>query len=132
MKDFRGASFVVVDIDTTLGKATQRLSATPAEPTSDDRGQLSREMVAYKGGMCQVCGYDRCLRALCFHHLDDATKSFHFAGSHCRSWRALTLELDKCVLLCQNCHAEVHAGLVPLPYSSGVSGRRTVTGVMSS
>lgn len=77
-----------------------------------DRTELKREMVAYKGGRCEACGYDRCLRALCFHHVDAASKRFHFAGSHLRSRRSLWAELDKCVLLCMNCHNELHAGLI--------------------
>ena len=55
------------------------------------------------------CGYNRCNRALTFHHLRD--KSFIISGSHTRSWEAILEELKKCVLLCQNCHNELHDGL---------------------
>jgi hypothetical protein len=64
-------------------------------------------MVEYKGGSCGLCGYDRCLRALDFHHLDPARKGFTLAGSHLRSWKALRAELDMCILVCSNCHAEL-------------------------
>jgi hypothetical protein len=43
-----------------------------------------------------------------FHHIDSASKRFMFAGSHLRCWNEIRTELDKCVLLCMNCHAEVH------------------------
>ena len=66
-------------------------------------------MVDYKGGRCERCGYDRCLRALCFHHVDPGAKRFRVAGSHLRSWASLTGELGSCVLLCHNCHAAEHA-----------------------
>jgi hypothetical protein len=72
-------------------------------------------MVEYKGGRCAACSYDRCLRALCFHHVDAKSKSFNFAGSHLRSRERLWEELDKCVLLCLNCHAEAHAGVIRIP-----------------
>jgi hypothetical protein len=72
-------------------------------------------MVDYKGGECQLCGYNRCLRALDFHHVDPATKRFHLAGSHNRSWESLRAELDKCLLVCSNCHDEIEAGKAQIP-----------------
>jgi hypothetical protein len=74
-----------------------------------DRVDLKRRMVEYKGGACERCGYSRCLSALCFHHVGE--KTFNVAGSHTRSWETLRRELDRCILLCQNCHCEVHASL---------------------
>lgn len=74
------------------------------------REALKRRMVDYKGGECELCGYAGCIRALCFHHIGE--KRFDIAGSHCRSWEAIRRELDECLLLCQNCHAEVHSGIV--------------------
>ncbi len=78
-----------------------------------NHGRFSRKdkMIEYKGGRCQLCGYARCNRALTFHHLDPQIKSFNFAGNHSRKWEAIQKELDKCILLCQNCHCEVHAGV---------------------
>ena len=73
------------------------------------RQALKRRMVEYKGGRCQLCGYARCLRALCFHHRSDSLKRFTIASSHLRSWDSLSRELDTCVLVCHNCHAGVHA-----------------------
>jgi hypothetical protein len=79
-------------------------------------------MIAYKGGRCQVCGYDKCPRSLCFHHSDADSKRFNFAGSHLRSRKSLWAELDKCVLLCMNCHNELHAGLIDMPRGAGADG----------
>jgi hypothetical protein len=64
-------------------------------------------MIAYMGGRCQRCGYDRCMAALSFHHVK-GNKRFTVAGNHHRSWSSLRAELDTCVLLCMNCHAEEH------------------------
>jgi hypothetical protein len=68
-------------------------------------------MVDYKGGGCCLCGYDGCLQALDFHHLDPAKKRFTIAGGHTRSWASLRTELDKCMLVCSNCHIELEPGV---------------------
>ena len=73
------------------------------------RKLLKAQAVAYKGGKCSRCGYARCLGALTFHHYD-GTKEFGIgAKGHTRSWAEVRSELDKCVLVCANCHAEIHA-----------------------
>lgn len=68
------------------------------------------ELVNYKGGKCNICGYDKCIEALAFHHLDPLEKDFTIGG---KSWgfEKLKLEADKCILLCSNCHIEVHQKL---------------------
>lgn len=72
------------------------------------RLRLKARAVEYKGGCCVVCGYSKCVSALHFHHIDESTKDFTI-GRNLRSWEKLKLELDKCELICANCHAEVHA-----------------------
>ena len=67
------------------------------------------------GGKCQVCGYNRCPKALDFHHKDESTKKFGISDQgYSRSWKAIEAEVDKCYLLCANCHREVHAGVMQL------------------
>ena len=61
---------------------------------------------------CKICGYDRCFAALDFHHLDPSTKEFVVAEMKNYSLARLKNEIDKCVLICANCHREVHAGLL--------------------
>ena len=65
--------------------------------------------VEYKGGKCIRCGYDKCLDVLMFHHRDPTVKSFTISTNHSRRWEVLKEELDKCDLLCLNCHGETHA-----------------------
>ncbi len=66
------------------------------------------------GGSCVVCGYDKCSSALEFHHLDPAEKEEKSrAGITRMSLSRLKEELRKCVLVCANCHREIHAGLHP-------------------
>jgi len=79
------------------------------------RRRAKATLVAEAGGSCRLCGYDKCLAALQFHHLDPREKSF--ALSLCgvtRSIEVLRREAAKCVLLCANCHAEVEAGYTEL------------------
>ncbi len=66
--------------------------------------------IEYKGGCCQSCGYKKCFKALEFHHKDPKEKDFNiFSKSHSRSWERVKNEIDKCMLVCANCHREIHA-----------------------
>lgn len=75
------------------------------------RFEFKLRCIAYKGGKCSLCGYCKCPRSLVFHHTDPEKKDFSVSGSHARSWESIKTELDKCVLLCTNCHGEVHEEL---------------------
>lgn len=70
------------------------------------RKRLKVKAVLYKGGKCIACSYDKCIWALEFHHRDRAEKSFSIAAPETRAWEKLRVELDKCDLLCANCHRE--------------------------
>lgn len=73
------------------------------------RRRTKERAVEYKGGSCQECGYDRSVAAMQFHHRDPSQKDFSIAASgNCRAWSKIATELDKCDLLCGNCHAEHH------------------------
>jgi predicted HNH restriction endonuclease len=71
---------------------------------------LRERVVAYLGGKCAICGYTYCTAALDAHHIDPLEKDFNIS-SRMTSWKAIVRELDKCILLCANCHREVHDGL---------------------
>ena len=83
----------------------------------DKRRKLIRKMaIEYKAGKCAICGYDKSINALEFHHLDSGKKDFGIsAKGYTRSWKQVKDELDKCILLCSNCHREVHDGITQLP-----------------
>src|SRR5437870_3786694 len=73
------------------------------------RKTLKRLAIQYKGGKCCRCGYNKCSEALTFHHCD-GNKAFGIgAKGYTRSWDTVKAELKKCLLLCANCHIEVHA-----------------------
>ena len=74
------------------------------------RKKLKQMAIAYKGGACQRCGYAACEAALTFHHTEPARKDLSLSGEGMtRSWQRVRAELDKCILLCANCHAEIHS-----------------------
>lgn len=75
------------------------------------RDERKRKCLEYKGSKCEKCGYSKCKRALTFHHTDATLKEFQISGNHARSWESTKKELDKCMLLCFNCHMEVHEEL---------------------
>ena len=79
------------------------------------RSKIKQLAIEYKGGQCYLCGYDRCASALEFHHIDPKEKSFGISQEGTtRSWEIVKNELDKCVLLCSNCHREVEAGMAKI------------------
>jgi ribosomal protein L30E len=69
------------------------------------------------GGSCQCCGYNNCDNALELHHLDPSQKEFGFGRLRAspKSLEVLKQELKKCVLVCSNCHREIHAGIKTVP-----------------
>jgi len=72
-----------------------------------------RALVRLCGGSCQVCGYDRCLRNLAWHHIDPSEKSFQISSEiFQRNPRFVILEAMKCILVCHNCHGEIHSNLI--------------------
>jgi len=61
------------------------------------------------GGHCAICGYDKCLVALEFHHKDPSQKEMAMNNIVRHNWTRVIEELKKCILLCANCHRETHA-----------------------
>ena len=68
------------------------------------------EAINLKGGCCERCGYKNNYAALCFHHKDTSTKNFGIDSRNLRmrKWDLILEELEKCSLLCHNCHMEEH------------------------
>jgi len=80
------------------------------------RKQIRQMAIDYKGSQCAICGYKECVQALEFHHINKDGKDFGIsAKGYTRSWDEVRKELDKCILLCANCHREVHEGITQLP-----------------
>ena len=93
-------------------RGTYRCVLCSQHHVAERRRRVKRILVDEAGGCCVMCGYDACIAALQFHHVDPQAKTF--ALSHEGVTRSLDRardEAQKCVLLCGNCHAEVEAGL---------------------
>jgi len=100
-----------------------RCRTCAVEHVTARRRRVKQILVEEAGGRCIVCGYDRCERALEFHHLDPSEKRFPLAHRGLSQGIAkLRAESAKCVLLCSNCHAEVESGLIDLPVRSAKPG----------
>jgi hypothetical protein len=76
----------------------------------DWRKRKKIELIKYKGGCCVYCGYKKSVAALQFHHLDPTKKDFSIS-SKSYSIERLKKEVDKCILICANCHIELHENL---------------------
>ena len=78
----------------------------------DFRQRLKERATYVMGNQCACCGYNKCIQALEFHHLNPEEKDFSFGANPNRSWQDTRNELQKCILVCANCHREIHYGLI--------------------
>ena len=77
------------------------------------RKKLRQMAIEVLGGKCISCGYCRDNTALDFHHIDENTKEFGLSDRGLtRSWLKIKNEIDKCILVCANCHREIHSGTI--------------------
>lgn len=76
----------------------------------NNRNRKKLELIQYKGGKCQDCGYDdlRFLSVFSFHHINPNEKEFSISRFSNHAIDFLKNEVDKCVLLCVRCHAIRH------------------------
>ena len=94
-------------------KTSYRCTKCATDSVIKRRKELIEKAKAYKGNCCQKCGYNKCDSALEFHHIDPSTKLFGISqDGSTRSWIRIKSEVDKCVLVCANCHREIHEGLI--------------------
>lgn len=88
-----------------------------SEAVTIKRRAIKEMLIKRAGGKCSKCGYDKCSRALEFHHSDPNEKDFGISKCLTKSIKKLKEETDKCILLCANCHAEEHQKLYEQGYS---------------
>ena len=97
------------------GAANQRQVCYNCLPDGEvlTRGVIMNLLRLKHGGECSICKYNRCLIALEFHHIDGDTKEFTISNDRLKVAEAVE-EAKKCVLVCANCHREIHAGMIDL------------------
>jgi transposase-like protein len=98
------------------GRGYYRCKRCRSEAVARRRRKVKTILVEEAGGRCCICGYDRFIGALAFHHLDPIDKRMPLsARGIAYALGTLREEAKKCALLCANCHAEVENGIVALP-----------------
>lgn len=82
------------------------------ENVSKWRKNLKRRALQLFDNKCVCCGYNKCSAALEFHHLEPEHKDFTLSSVYAnpKSWDVVVKELEKCALVCANCHREIHYG----------------------
>ncbi|NIT60184.1 MAG: hypothetical protein GWN00_29450 [Aliifodinibius sp.] len=74
------------------------------------RVAIKLKSIEYLGGKCERCGFDGHPAALQFHHRDPSKKIFRISNAYKYNWETkIVLELEKCELVCANCHAVEHS-----------------------
>ena len=73
------------------------------------RRNMKIQAIKLLGGKCSICGYNRCLDALEFHHEDPSKKDFKLGSGNTMSWKEYKKEALKCKIVCSNCHKEIHS-----------------------
>lgn len=90
------------------------------------RNRQKQKAVEYLGGECSICGYKKSLAALEFHHIDPTKKDWNPSRVMSYRWDIIKSELDKCKLLCSNCHRELHQGITEFSLRRSPSGQKKV------
>lgn len=93
-----------------LENSIRVINKTKSQAVIDWRVRKKIELVEYKGGCCEKCGYNKSIGALQFHHIDPRIKDFQISGKS-YSFERLKKEVDKCIMVCANCHIEIHEEL---------------------
>lgn len=94
------------------GKSRALCKICSRKSKNDRNNKLKKWAVDLLGGSCSVCGYNKCIGALDFHHTDPSKKDFSIADK--KSKTAIESELEKCIVVCKNCHSEIHAGITKI------------------
>lgn len=85
-------------------ESSLRCSKCSSDYVTQYRRKIKAKAIEYKGGKCEKCGYKKSHWSMGFHHLDPSQKDFEISRCHTKNWESVRIELDKCMLVCSNCH----------------------------
>lgn len=83
-----------------------------SEAVTKHRRKRRHELVYIMGGKCAICGYNKCEAALELHHLNPDEKDYGLSSGNCKSIEEDISEAKKCILVCANCHREIHNNMI--------------------
>ncbi len=93
------------------GESTRLNNETRKHQKTILRRSMKKQAIKILGGKCSICGYNKCVDALEFHHKNPKEKDFKIGSGNTMSWKDYKAEALKCILLCSNCHKEIHSEL---------------------
>lgn len=100
----------------TIGELSKMLSKKQMVIyVSERRRQIKQLVIEAFDSKCCVCDYNKIPGALEFHHINPEDKEFRISRMLTRSFKETVKELKKCVLVCANCHREIHSGITQIP-----------------
>jgi hypothetical protein len=90
-------------------------SKTRNELMKTHRENIKLKLIELKGNKCILCGYFRCIKALEFHHTNPKEKDYGISMKVGNlGLEKIKIELKKCILVCSNCHKEIHNNMINL------------------
>ena len=108
-KEYETNSFSRIYCYECSGESTRKDNNTRKHQKTILRRNMKLQAIKMLGGKCSICGYNKCIDALEFHHKDPKQKDFKIGAGNTISWKEYKSEVEKCILVCSNCHKEIHS-----------------------
>ncbi len=93
------------------GDSTRRDNQSRKHQKTVLRRSMKLQAIKLLGNKSCLCGYNKCIDALEFHHRNPSEKEFKLGSGNTISWKDYKNEALKCILVCSNCHKEIHSKL---------------------
>ena len=110
-KEFETTSSTRIYCYECSGESTRSDNRTRKHQKTILRRSMKKQAIKLLGSKCSICGYDKCIDALEFHHENPKEKDFKLGSGNTMSWKEYKSEAEKCMLVCSNCHKEIHSKL---------------------